>query len=152
MSLLRKAMRMLDIKHRDLAMRMGVSPSYLSRLFHGVIDLKLDQLVRIVEALGLRPAEFFRMAYPDLAEPPSPVASSLRGLMPTAPTVPVLPREPEPTLPILEAAEPPATPGHAAPHVYVTAEEVEKQIEETVRRLFSELGRLSSADPRQSPR
>ena len=124
MSLLRKAMRMLDIKHRDLATRMGVSPSYLSRLFHGVIDLKLDQLVRIVEALGLRPGEFFRMAYPDSAEPPSPAAAALRGLTPAR-----------------IGAQGAPEPGPAAPPAYVTAEEVEKQIEETVRRLFSERGR-----------
>lgn len=132
LSLLRKAMRMLDIKHRDLAMRMGVSPSYLSRLFHGVIDLKLDQLVRIVEALGLRPGEFFRIAYPDAAEPPSPAAVALRGLMPAASA----PSEPE------YLAEPATTTARGAtPAAYVTAEQVEKQIEETVRRLFTELGR-----------
>jgi transcriptional regulator with XRE-family HTH domain len=141
MSLLRKAMRMLDIKHRDLAMRMGVSPSYLSRLFHGVIDLKLDQLVRMVDALGLRPGEFFRMAYPDTAEPPSSAAVALRGLMPALPPTPAVP--PTALEPI---AEPPALPPRAALPAYVTAEEVERQIEETVRRLFTEL-RRGAASP-----
>lgn len=135
MSLLRKVMRMLDIKHRDLATRMGVSPSYLSRLFHGVIDLKLDQLVRMVDALGLRPGEFFRMAYPDAAEPPSSAAMALRGLMPAMPALPLTPTTLNPIL------EPPAPPPGAALSAYVTAEEVERQIEETVRRLFTELGR-----------
>lgn len=130
MSLLRKAMRMLDIKHRDLAVRMGVSPSYLSRLFHGVIDLKLDQLVRIVEALGLRPGEFFRLAYPDDAEPPSDAAVALSGLAPEKAGRP----EPPVGLPVAPSAR------VTAP-AYVTAEEVERQIEETVRRLFTELGR-----------
>jgi transcriptional regulator with XRE-family HTH domain len=125
MSLLRKAMRMLDVKHRDLARRLGVSPSYLSRLFHGVIDLKVDQLVRIVEALGLGPGEFFRMAYPEDAPAPSPAAAALRGLVPEAGA-------------LQPAAAPAATP------VYVTAEEVERKIEDTVRRLFAELGKSST--------
>lgn len=126
MSLLRKAMRMLDVKHRDLAKRLGVSPSYLSRLFHGVIDLKVDQLVRIVEALGLRPGELFRMAYPEDAQPLSPAATALRGLVPEA-----------------AALQPAASPAAGTP-VYVTAEEVERKIEDTVRRLFAELGKSST--------
>jgi transcriptional regulator with XRE-family HTH domain len=124
MSLLRKAMRMLDVKHRDLAKRLGVSPSYLSRLFHGVIDLKVDQLVRIVEALGLRPGEFFRMAYPEDAEPFTPAAAALRGLVPEGAA--------------LQSSASPAAP------VYVTAEEVERKIEDTVRRMFAELGKSST--------
>jgi transcriptional regulator with XRE-family HTH domain len=135
MSLLRKAMRMLDIKHRDLAVRMGVSPSYLSRLFHGVIDLKLDQLVRIVDALGLRPGEFFRLAYPDDAEPPSDAALALSGLMPEKAG------RPEAPMALLPS---PASPARVAAPAYVTAEEVERQIEETVRRLFTELGRSAA--------
>lgn len=132
MSLLRKAMRMLDIRHRDLALRMGVSPSYLSRLFHGVIDLKVDQLVRIVEALGLRPGEFFRLAYPDDPEPPSDAAVALRGLLP----------EPATRLePPMASTRTLAPPERITASAYVTAEEVEKQIEETVRRLFTELRR-----------
>lgn len=136
MSLLRKAMRMLDIKHRDLAVRMGVSPSYLSRLFHGVIDLKVDQLVRIVEALGLRPGEFFRLAYPDDAEPPSDAALALSGLMPERAA-----GRPEPPMALLSPPPSPTSPARFAAPAYVTAEEVERQIEETVRRLFTELGR-----------
>jgi len=125
MSLLRKAMRMLDVKHRDLARRLGVSPSYLSRLFHGVIDLKVDQLVRIVEALGFGPGEFFRMAYPEDSQALSPAAAALRGLVPEAGA-------------LQPAVAPVATP------VYVTAEEVERKIEDTVRRLFAELGKSST--------
>lgn len=124
MSLLRKAMRMLDVKHRDLAKRLGVSPSYLSRLFHGVIDLKVDQLVRIVEALGLHPGEFFRMAYAEDSQPPTPAAAALRGLVP-------------------EGAVLQPSASSAAP-VYVTAEEVERKIEDTVRRMFAELGKSSA--------
>jgi transcriptional regulator with XRE-family HTH domain len=124
MSLLRKAMRMLDVKHRDLAKRLGVSPSYLSRLFHGVIDLKVDQLVRIVEALGLQPGEFFRMAFPEDSQPLTPAAAALRGLVP-------------------EGAVPQSSASSAAP-VYVTAEEVERKIEDTVRRMFAELGKSST--------
>lgn len=115
-------MRMLDVKHRDLAKRLGVSPSYLSRLFHGVIDLKVDQLIRIVDALGLRPGEFFRMAYPEDSQPPSQAASALRGLLPEL-------------VPGQQPAQPPAAAS------YMTAEDVERKIEETVRRLFAEFAK-----------
>ena len=44
MSILRSAMRVLGMQHRELAKKLGWNPSYLSRLFNGVIDLKVDHL------------------------------------------------------------------------------------------------------------
>jgi transcriptional regulator with XRE-family HTH domain len=123
LELLRKAMRMLDVRHRELAKRLKVSPSYLSRLFNGGIDLKVEHLVRMINALGLQPSEFFRMAYPDTAVQPSRAAAALRGLLPDA------------------SAPLPSAPMFPAPPVTLTAEEVERKIETTVRKLFSEFAR-----------
>ncbi len=61
------------------------------------------------------------MAYAEDSQPPTPAAAALRGLVPKAPS----------------CSRPPLRP---AP-VYVTAEEVERKIEDTVRRMFAELGK-----------
>lgn len=82
MSILRSAMRVLGMQHRELAKKLGWNPSYLSRLFNGVIDLKVDHLPQLVKGVGLEMQEFLRLAYPEAATPLSRAAESLRGVFP----------------------------------------------------------------------
>lgn len=87
MSILRSAMRVLGMQHRELAKKLGWNPSYLSRLFNGVIDLKVDHLPQLVKGVGLEMQEFLRLAYPEASAPLSRAAESLRGVFPhVAPT------------------------------------------------------------------
>ena len=86
---LRVAMRILDVSNRDVEKKLGFSYGYLSRLFAGNIELKVDHILQIVEVLGLTPAEFFQLAYPRKTSPPSDAAvrmkSILQGIGPLTP-------------------------------------------------------------------
>jgi len=86
-NLLRMTLRVLGISHREMAQRLGMSPSYLSKLFAGVSDLRLDHVIRICRAADLEPAEFFSLAYPrQLA--PSLAARKLREILQAFPAPP----------------------------------------------------------------
>jgi len=88
-NLLKTAMRVLEVTNRAVEKKLGVSPSYLSRLFSGGIELKAEHLVKIPEAMGLYPVEFFHLAYPQLPAKQSAAAAKLqevlRELRPLAP-------------------------------------------------------------------
>jgi transcriptional regulator with XRE-family HTH domain len=74
-------MRMLDVSNRDVEKKLGLSYGYLSRLFAGSIELKIEHILQIVQVLGLTPAEFFQLAYPRRNTPPSDSALRLRALL-----------------------------------------------------------------------
>jgi transcriptional regulator with XRE-family HTH domain len=78
---LRVAMRMLDVSNREVEKRLGLSYGYLSRLFSGSIELKVEHILQILEVLGLTPAEFFQLAYPRRNTPPSESALRLRSIL-----------------------------------------------------------------------
>jgi transcriptional regulator with XRE-family HTH domain len=68
-NLLRTTARILGITNRDIERKLGLSPSHLSRLYSGDIELKAEHLVRIPAAMGLEPAELFHLAYPRRLKP-----------------------------------------------------------------------------------
>jgi len=110
------ALRILGISNREIEKRLQLSPSYLSRLFNGLIELRMEHLLSIARAIGLKPAELFHLAYPKRPDPPSDAACELRRVLEElAPPAPAPPRE----------------------------DEVERTIQETVQRLLAELGRSS---------
>lgn len=49
---------------REIEQRLGFSRGYLSLLLGGKVDLKMWQLLAILHALELEPAEFFAEAFP----------------------------------------------------------------------------------------
>lgn len=75
------AMRILDISNREVERRLNLSPSYLSRLFNGLIELRAEHLLAISRAIGLKPAEFFYLAYPKRPDPPSDASLQLRKVL-----------------------------------------------------------------------
>jgi transcriptional regulator with XRE-family HTH domain len=89
LSVLRTALKILDITNREVEKDLGQSYGYLSRLFAGTIDLKMEHILDICQAIGLRPAEFFQLAYPRMPAHPTAAAQRLRdvlqGFQPTAP-------------------------------------------------------------------
>jgi transcriptional regulator with XRE-family HTH domain len=98
LELLRTLSRMLGLTNREIERRMGLTPSYLSRLYGGFIEVKLEHVFGIARAMGLKPGEFFEFAYPSRTEPPSDAAivirRILRDLQPTAPDTPASPQAP----------------------------------------------------------
>ena len=63
-NLVKVSLRILGVSNRELARRLGMSPSYVSKLLSGSSELRLDHLVRICKVTGLDPGEFFALAYP----------------------------------------------------------------------------------------
>jgi lambda repressor-like predicted transcriptional regulator len=64
LTLLRAAIKSTGPSYQALVRQLGLSPNYLSRLFSGTIDLKVEQVVTISRAIGLEPAEIFQLAFP----------------------------------------------------------------------------------------
>lgn len=78
LSILKTSMRSLGYTNRDIEKKLGLSGSYLSRLFSGLIDLKVDHIVSISRALGMDPDEMFQLAFPKRKKQPSVAALRLR--------------------------------------------------------------------------
>lgn len=81
LQVLRVAMRILDVSNRDIEKKLGLSYGYLSRLFSGSIELKVEHILLILDVLGLTPAEFFQLAYPRKPSPPSEAAARMRTIL-----------------------------------------------------------------------
>ncbi len=121
---LRMVMRVLGFRNADLERKLGLSTSYLSRLFSGGIELRFEHIVLLANAMGVRTAEIFRFAYPETGEPPSEAAQRLRlstgGFQP-----PVHP--------------PPALPQYGPPP---SEADLERLMARTLRRFFGEIAKL----------
>lgn len=129
LQLVKMVMRMLGVTNRELSRRLGINPSHLSRILNGQLELKVEHLLKISAAVGLQPDEFFRLAYPTRTEPPTESAQVLRGLLPEGRAA---------------IAPPPAPPASEAPALGISEEEINRRIEESVRKMFRELsGRLA---------
>jgi transcriptional regulator with XRE-family HTH domain len=116
MNVLRTSIRLLGLSNREIERRLGLTPSYVSRLFAGTIELKVEHVVAIVRAIGLQPWEFFELAYPKRSGPISESFQTIRTL--------------------LRDMQPPA---EAAPDPVLT-EEIDRRIQEAVREALREMG------------
>jgi len=79
-NLVKVSLRILGVSNRELARRLDMSPSYVSKLLSGSSELRLDHLVRICKVTGLDPGEFFALAYP-VRSSPTPTGLRLRSLL-----------------------------------------------------------------------
>ncbi len=71
-------MQSLEYTNRDVERKLGLSGSYLSRLFSGLVDLKVDHIVSISRAVGLEPEEMFQFAFPKRKRSPTVAALRVR--------------------------------------------------------------------------
>ncbi len=83
---LRTALRLLGFTNREIERRLGYTPSYLTRLLSGQIELRFEHIVDIAAAMGMTAEEFFQFAYPvragERSEPASKLAEMLEELRP----------------------------------------------------------------------
>lgn len=77
---LKIALHLLNITNRAVETKNGWSPGYLSRLFGGTIELRIDHVFAVLDTIGVSAAEFFLLAYPTPA-PLSPPASRVYQLL-----------------------------------------------------------------------
>jgi transcriptional regulator with XRE-family HTH domain len=75
---LKTSMKVLGFVNRDIEQKLGLSGSYLSRLFSGLIELRVEHVVDIARAIGVEPEEIFQIAFPKKTKPSSPAAAHLR--------------------------------------------------------------------------
>ena len=115
LQVLRVAMRILDVSNRDIEKALGLSYGYLSRLFSGSIELKVEHIFQILGVLGLTPAEYFNLAYPRKPSPPSEASRRMRA--------------------ILDGFGP-ITPEERPPAGDLSTEELEKLVSRTVQKLL----------------
>ena len=68
LGVLRTLMRLTGFSNREVERRLGLHPSSLTRFFNGQVEAKLELVLGIVRAIGLKYDEFFAFAYPDRGE------------------------------------------------------------------------------------
>jgi transcriptional regulator with XRE-family HTH domain len=118
LNVLRTSIRLLGLTNREIERRLDLTPSYVSRLFAGALELKMEHVLSISRAMGLQPWEFFELAYPRRSDAPSEAFRSIRNLL----------RDMQPS------PEPSASqPGG------LTAEEIEEKIQSSVRKALQEM-------------
>ena len=82
-ALLRDAIKLSKTSNRSVERELGLSSGYLSRLFAGVMELRVQHILEICRVVGFPPGEFFKAAYPTEqedpeAEPEDPGSAKLR--------------------------------------------------------------------------
>ena len=80
-NLLKVTLKILGISLREVARRLDMSPGYVSKLLAGVIEVRLDHVIRICRAAEIEPVEFFALAYPRHPAAGSPGATRARELL-----------------------------------------------------------------------
>jgi transcriptional regulator with XRE-family HTH domain len=76
--MLKAGMKVLGFTNRDVERKLGLSGSYLSRLFSGMIDLKVEHVVAISRVIGVEPAEMFQLSFPKTRKPMSPAGARFK--------------------------------------------------------------------------
>lgn len=108
--LLKDAVHYSRFSNREVERRMGYSSNsgYLSRLFAGTRELKIRQLLQILQTIGMSPSSFFHAAYPEIVDEPQEVANLrqvLERLHPVGEVPEISPQEPLTTVPDQEQLE-----------------------------------------------
>jgi transcriptional regulator with XRE-family HTH domain len=119
LAMLRDAVRYSNLSNREVERKLGVSANsgYLSRLFAGTRELKLRQILDILDVVGLPPANFFRATF---AEPDdAPEALRLERILAHA-----HPEQPQPASGPVDAP------------LALTEQQIEEMMKRTLRKLL----------------
>jgi transcriptional regulator with XRE-family HTH domain len=75
---LKTTIHTLGLSLREVERRLKLSRGYLTRLFGGEMDLKVDHVVEIAEVIGIPPEELFQLAFPVVPRASTPEVARLR--------------------------------------------------------------------------
>jgi hypothetical protein len=128
--LLQDAVKLSRQSNRAVERKMGLSGGYLSRLFSGIMELRVSHVIDICNAIDFPPAEFFRAAYP-MGDGEDPEGSNLQRALAKLHPAPL----PEGATP---APKPPPQPVSPPPAASANTEEMEKLLMGALRRLLAE--------------
>jgi len=104
LQVLKTSMKVLGFTNRDVERKLGLSGSYLSRLFSGLIELRVEHVVDIAKSIGIEPEEIFQIAFPKRSRPSSVAAAHLRDALGSGRTVDAADLEPAAESPGMEGA------------------------------------------------
>ncbi len=62
--MLRDLVRLSGVSQRKIERSLGLSPGYLTRILEGRLELRVQHVLGICEAVGFPPGAFFLAAYP----------------------------------------------------------------------------------------
>ncbi len=81
---LKAAVRFTGISHRQIEREMGLSTGYLSRIFSGKVELRVQHVLGVCRAIDLPPSAFFEAAYPtrSLGAETKRLVAALQELLP----------------------------------------------------------------------
>jgi transcriptional regulator with XRE-family HTH domain len=82
--LLKAAVQFRGVSHREIERSMGLSTGYLSRIFSGKVELRVEHVLGVCSAIGLPPGAFFEAAYAprELDRETARLVAALQELMP----------------------------------------------------------------------
>lgn len=136
LTVLKTAMRVLGYSNRQIERKMGLSDSYLSRVFSEAIELRISHIIEIARIIGVEPVEIFQLAFPERTAQPTAAGNHLRealkGMQKVAPAsweVPAPPSEPAPK----------SGDGPPAPVEGATESEVDKALEKMLARALQRI-------------
>lgn len=117
---LRTAMQVLDLRQAQIERTLGWHTSHLSKILSGKAELRFEHILDVGMAMGLKPQEILRFAYPDWGEPPSDAGRRIREITGNL----AGPSSPAPPAP--------------QPEARLTEKDVERMVLRTMRRIISE--------------
>jgi len=90
---LKTSIHALGLSLREVERRLKLSRGYLSRLFGGEMELKVDHVVEIADVIGIPPEEIFELAFARVPRLATPEVERLRKTFGVTPPAPA-PQEP----------------------------------------------------------
>ena len=124
---LRTVMQILGLRQAQVERALGWHVSSLSKVLNGRAELRFEHVVDISVAMGLRPQEVLRFAYPNWGEPPSEAGRRVREITGS-----------------LAPPNPPASPA-PQPEARLTEKDVERMVVKTMRSVIGK--RLEELSP-----
>lgn len=64
LEVLATVVRVAGRSRQSVERQIGLSSGYLSKILGGTVELRVEHILMIVDAVGLGPGDFFRLAYP----------------------------------------------------------------------------------------